>query len=235
MRVDLQSANSVSQKNAATRLPSNMSFSEVLASGRTVGGIRRERALGFAETGLLGAARIFRNTTINSASRALNLSPQIMPSSDEPRVTRPLQHSLGVSSKSQAILDLRPSAQFPNILGTSTFRFQNLSIGMADPSSVRIFPSLQTHINLPKGKAVYPAVFNRLRCDFRRRQLMVVGEDDGIVIYIGFDQIGETSKMDLMSRFQPICLKFSVTLKTIQLFNIVCKQTHRHDGVMPCR
>jgi hypothetical protein len=218
MKVEGQLANIAQQRSMTANGHSATSFAEVLASGRSAEGIRSERAFGFSETGLLGAARFGATDGSGVAPPTRNnhqiFSRQQRPPSDTgPAFTERTQtlqpRTTGISKSGGGTY---------NAAAVSTRALPTLSDGVALGQKVRDFDALAKHRDGPAGKAMFLSPVSRPRHEPRRRKLTIEGTDDGITINIRLEKGDETGIDYLVSQFYPICWQFGVTLNAVQLF-----------------
>jgi hypothetical protein len=235
MKVDTQLANLAPQRSVTGQGQSAMSFAEVLASGRSAGGIRSERAFGFAETGILGAARFSSATGARAAAPVSGNVPPPLVQQRQEGEAKP------APTKQAQMLQARKTASSASIGRTSaaatvsTTMFPVLSQGLA---SGQLQPMLHASAKQPgqqasKAQFLLPVI--PPRPGPRRRKLTLAGADDGISINIRLDKDEEAGSDYLLSKFYPICWEFGVTLNAVQLFGWDKESAFSMSGDKQCR
>lgn len=235
MKVDAPLVNPALPRSSTGLGQPSTSFAEVLASGRSAESIRSERAFGFGETGLLGAARFSTTSTARfTASTSGNVLPSFAPRHQTSEawtvagMHAPMPSVTKTSSPSSAGPG-RPVAATPtNSLSASPQGIAELwSQTNSQPSSGQ--PAGRG------GKAPFGAPLAPPRPDQRRRKLTVHGADDDIAVNIRLNEDEEVNGEYLLSRFYPICREFGVTLSAVQIFECKAESAFRGNGDKQCR
>jgi hypothetical protein len=235
MKVDAQLANLSSQRSATGLGQSAMSFAEVLASGRSAEGIRSERAFGFAETGILGAARFSAATGARAAAPAS--SNALQPVAQQSRASEAMPAPGKQSQISQARATGSPTStgRANSFAAASTATFAAMPQGATSGPVQPRFQLSSTQLGPQAGKAQFHLPVAAPRPDARRRKLTLHGADDGISINIRLDKDEEANSDYLLSQFYPICWEFGVTLNAVQLFGWDKESAFSMSGDKQCR
>jgi hypothetical protein len=235
MKVDAQLANPALQRSATGQGQPATSFAEVLASGRSAEGIRSERAFGFAETGILGAARFSDATGARTAAPTSGNAPP--PLAQQSKASEAMPAPGKQSQISQTITTGRPTStgRANSFAAASTATFAAMPQGATSGHPQPSFQASLKHPGRQLGKAQFLSPVAAPRPDARRRKLTLQGADDGISINIRLDKDEEAGGDYLLSRFYPICWEFGVTLNAVQLFGWDKESAFSMSGDKQCR
>jgi hypothetical protein len=235
MKVEAQLGNPLQQRSANGAGQSAISFAEVLASGRSANGIRAERAFGFAETGLLGAAR-FRSTSGSGntlpppSNNQLSHAQQGQMSNARPTLGKQAQiqqsRATGRSASDGGVHKATAAST-----GVQTVLPKDAAFSQSTPS----FQVSSKRLDRSASKAAFFYPVARPRPDERRRKLTLQGKDDGLCINIRLEKDEEAGGDYLLSRFYPICRQFGVTLNAVQLFGVDKESVFSMNGDKQCK
>lgn len=187
------------------------SFSEILATGKTVASIRSERAFGFGETGIFGAHR-------NSASVQSTMTTKLLTAS---LATTPLASSQ-ISPALLSAQGTAPPVSRPPLPDRSSHLLSSAS-AKADKSAWQHTCGISHHRRPPAGSssrsAALPAQAVLTASPKRRKlfdlQLIDSGDQTEIVISTNHRPTNTTNDMFII--FFQVAAQFGVTLSAIRL------------------
>lgn len=205
-----------SSQRAETNARTGQSFAALLATGRTISSIRDERALGFSETGLIGAPRSAKDERTARSDRAMK-GPDQGISTRRESSTRPAVHfvdgqeehvSTSVHDRGR-LSSLNRSSEMPGIRSHQFHEPPN-----AAPFTIWSQESFE--YNAQWSGQIRPWV-RRLRALRVRRGVNVSGTGE-IVDVNAFDAGLDKDQYDaVIENFLATALHFSVTLGTVKL------------------
>jgi hypothetical protein len=204
--------------NAVTQGGSATSFSQLLAAGYSADAIRGQRALGFGETGLLGAPRkadrspASGRSGVSDGSRRDVTTVQARPGQMVPAL-REASRTMSASPRAAA-------TAAGNALSAGRPIFASSIKTM--PVSVNAVTIAGSHqITAPNRNllfAAYAVPFHRSKQQWPKRNIVLTGPDDGasLIIYLGSEDMAVDDQQ--ISGFYCLCSQYGVTLDAVRLF-----------------
>ena len=198
-----------------SRISSSGSFAALLASGQSIGGIRNERAFGFSETGLFGAARSSAQADMPLSAPAKNIMQSEV--SQEPSKAETSSSNAGRASGA------KPMLLSSNIGVTQLSRLTGVPIteGQASVQSLaNSKPNLNNKANsVSKLSGTEPRYVKNAgyASGQRRRGLAVSGSDDALCVTISSFVTNGDDQNDLLTNLFSTAQQFGMILESVRV------------------
>lgn len=198
-----------------SRSSSSASFAALLASGQSIAGIRNERAFGFSETGLFGAARSSAQADMPLSAPDKNIV-----------LSEVLQGPLKAETSSSNASRASDTKQFsmPSNIGVRRSPVLNgapITEGKTSVQSTAVFkPDLSPSPNrFLKNLGVAPQNVKNSGYAFvqRKRDLAVSGSDDALCVTISSFVTNGDGQDDLLANLFSIAQQFGMILGSVRV------------------
>jgi hypothetical protein len=212
MRVDAHSGHTVIGQGGASQGRPATSFAQILAAGQSIEAIRSERAFGFNETGMMGAARQMPTRSAGLQKSFTGHQPLNDKANNSLAKLLVRNHNSPVTAK---IIEAGADAGIGQVT-TPELIADDSPILLRD---AKLNVANQPHrINAKMGVSIAntQATAMRMKRDYMQGKLALSGPDDGITISLVDDSINQNNYDSFFANFYQICQQFGVTLKVVR-------------------
>ena len=198
-----------------SRSSSSASFAALLASGQSVAGIRNERAFGFSETGLFGAARSSAQVDMPLSAQAKNIMQSEV--SKGPLKAEPGSANASRASNTKRIsMSANVGIRRPPILNSSTIAERTASV-QSPPTCKTDLNNKPNRVLQLSGVAPQNVKIPSYAFGQRKRDLAVSGSDDALCVTISAFVGNGDNQHDLMTNLFSTTQQFGMILGSVRV------------------